>query len=151
MTNVVILYVCTGELLTDKHINFVQKLVGYKFKNIHGLQLTLILHKATKVPAKCAKNFLQIMHCRNSHWIVASTILAYPNITVCDSLYNSIDRNTTGIWKQLFGPKVDVVINSDIKQIGVEDCELFAIANCLCLTEDRSPPRKFDQAKMRQH
>lgn len=151
MTNVVILYVCTGELLTDKHINFAQKLVGYKFKNIYGLQLTLTLHKATRVPAKCAKNFLQIMHCRNSHWIVASTILSYPKVTVYDSLYNSIDRNTTGILKQLFGPKVEVVINNDIKQIGVEDCGLFAIANCLCLAEDRSPPRKFDQAKMRQH
>ena len=48
-----ILYICTGELLTDKHINFAQKLVGYKFKNICCLQLTLTLYKATRVPAKC--------------------------------------------------------------------------------------------------
>ena len=125
--------------------------MGYKFKNICGLQLTLTLYKATRVPAKCVKNFLQIMHCRNSHWIVASTILSYPNVTVYDFLYDSNDRNTTGILKQLFGPKVEVIINSDVKQIGVEDCGLFAIANCLCLAEDRSPRRKFDQAKMRQH
>ena len=56
-----------------------------------------------------------------------------------------------GIPLEFFGPKVEVVINNDVKQIGVEDCGLFAIANCLCLAEDRSSPRKFDQAKMRQH
>lgn len=63
-------YVCAGELLMDKQINFAQKLVGYKVKNIHGLKLTLTLHRETRALAKCAKNFLQIMHYKNSHWIV---------------------------------------------------------------------------------
>lgn len=34
----------------DKHINFAQKLVDDKYKNIYGLKLTLTLHKSTKVP-----------------------------------------------------------------------------------------------------
>ena len=55
-----LLFTYVGELLTDKHINFVQKLVGSKFKNIYGLQSTLTLHKTTRVPVKCAKVFYKL-------------------------------------------------------------------------------------------
>jgi len=76
-----------GEQLTDKHINFAQKLVGNKHKNIYGLQLTLTLHKATRIPVRYTKSFLQIIHCRMNYWIVASTILSHPKVTVYDSLF----------------------------------------------------------------
>ena len=35
-----------------------------------------------------------------------------------DSLFDSADSNTTGILKQLFGSKVEVVVNNDRKQVG---------------------------------
>jgi len=131
-------------------MNFVQKLVSNKFKDVYGLKSTLTLHKSTRVPMACKKNFLQIVHCRTNHWIIASTILSYPKVTVYDSLFNSVDGNTTGLLKQLFGPKVEVVVNNDQKQAGVEDCGLYAIANCICLAE-RSLPGSYDQPKMRMH
>ena len=43
--------------MTDKHINFAQNLVGSKCKSVYGLHLTLTLHKAKRVPAKCVKIF----------------------------------------------------------------------------------------------
>ena len=132
-------------------MNFAQRLVSNKYKNVHGLQSTLTLHKAKKIPARHVKTFLQILHCRNNHWIVASTILSYPRVTVYDSLYATVDDNTMRTLKQLFGPKVDVVINNDKKQVGFEDCGLFAIANCVCLAGDNNSSSNFDQAKMRQH
>ena len=90
------------------------------------------------------------MHCRTNHWIVASTMLSHPKVTVYDSLFDSVDANTTSILKKLFGPKVEVVVNNDEKQVGAEDCGLFAIANCICLTEKKSPGN-YNQPKMRLH
>ena len=109
-------------------MNFVQKMVGSKFKDVCGLKSTLTLHKSIRVPVNCVKNFLQIMHYRINNWIIASTILSYPKVTVYDSLFDSVDANTSAILKQLFRPKVEVVVNNDKKQVGVEDCGLFAIA-----------------------
>jgi len=131
-------------------MNFAQRLVGKKFKDVYGLKSTLTLHKSTRIPMSCKKKFLQILHCRTNHWIIASTILSYPKITIYDSLFDSVDKNTTSILKKLFGPKVEVVVNNDRKQIGVDDCGLFAIANCISLAE-RSLPDSFDQSKMRLH
>ena len=147
----IIYFVFAGKQLTDKHINFAQNLVGSKYKSVYGLHLTLTLHKAKRVPAKCAKNFLQIMHCRTNHWIVVSTILSHPRVTVYDSLYDTVDDSTCKTLKQLLGPKVEVAINNDKSQAGFEDCGLFAIANCICLASNSYPSSNFDQAKMRQH
>ena len=143
--------VYAGEQLTDKHINFSQKLVCNKHKDVYGLQLMLTLHKAARIPVRCTKNFLQFMHCRMNHWIVASMILSHPKVTVYDSLFDSVDANTTRILKQLFGPKVEVVVNNNEKQVGTEDCGLFAIANCICLAEKKSLSGNYDQPNMRLH
>ena len=133
--------------MTDKHINFVQKVVGSNFKDVYGLKSTLTLHKSTRVPMSCVKNFLlQIMHCRTNHWIIVSTIFSYPKVTVYDSLFDFIDVNTSAILKQLFGPKPEVIVNNDIKQVGIDDCGLFAIANCICLAE-RNLLGNYDQPK----
>ena len=67
-----------GEMLTNKHMNFAQRLLHRKFMSISGLQSTLILSKSRKIPAKSASNTLQIIHCRGCHWISASTIKSYP-------------------------------------------------------------------------
>ena len=49
--------------------------------------------------------------------------------------YDTVDNNTCKILKQLLGSKVEVAVNNDGKQVGCEDCGLFAIANCICLAE----------------
>ena len=67
------------------------------------------------------------MHCRSNHWIVASTILTHPKVTVYDSLYNSVDSNTTSILKQLFGPKMEVVVNNDEQQMGTRTVDYLQL------------------------
>ena len=44
-----------------------------------------------------------------------------------------------------------MVVNNDEKQVGTEDCGLFAIANCICLAERKSLSGNYDQTKMRLH
>jgi len=51
----------------------------------------------------------------------------------------------------LFGPKVELVVNSDEKQVGAEDCDLFVIAKCIYLAERKSPSGNYDQPKMGLH
>ena len=51
----IIYFVFADKQLTNKHINFAQNLAGSKHKSVYGLHLTLTLHKAKRVPAKCAK------------------------------------------------------------------------------------------------
>jgi len=137
-------------MLTDKHVNFAQALLLRKFKPIAGLQSTLTLHKAKKVAARSAPRFLQIIHCRGCHWIVASTVGTYPKVIVYDSLYSSIDKETLVILKQMLGPRVTVELGIGPKQDGTADCGLFAIATCVSLaTGDK--PKQFIQQSMRDH
>ena len=86
---------CAGEQLMDKHMNFVQEMVGSKFKDVYGLKSTLTPHKSTRVLVYCMKNFLQI---RTNHWIIAFTTLSYPKVTIYDSLFDSVDANTSAIY-----------------------------------------------------
>lgn len=141
-----------GEMLTDKHINFVQRLLHRKFKTISGLQSTLTLSsKSRKIPVKNASNTLQIMHCRGCHWITVSTIKSYPRVIVYDSIYPSVDEDTMKILKQMFGVKVEVQVGEGPKQCGTVDCGLFAIATCVSLASSGILPKQFDQNKMREH
>ena len=117
-----------------------------------------IVHKSTRVPVRFTKSFLQIMHCRTNHWIVVSTILSHPKqnhrvvfvllpysdqhwrsttstttlglSSLKDLLFDSVDANTTGILKQLFGSKVEVAVNNS--KVSGEDRGLFPVASCIC-------------------
>ena len=99
-----------GEMLTDKHINFAQRLLHRKFKAINGFQSTLTLSKTRKIPVKSASNTLQIMHCRGCHWISVSKIKSYPKVILYDLIYSSVDEGTMKILKQTFGVKIMVHI-----------------------------------------
>ena len=138
-------------MLTDKHINFAQRLLHGKFKTVSGLQSTLTLSKSRKIPVKSASNTLQIMHCRGCHWIYASTVKSYPKVIVYDLIYSSIDEATMKILKQMFGVKVVVQVGEGPKQDGTADCGLFAIAGCVSLASIGIVPKIFDQSKMRKH
>ena len=141
----------TGECLTDKHINFAEKLLSRQFKSISGLRSTLTLSKSKRLTAKSASNALQILHCKGCHWIAASTINTYPKVAVYDSLYSSIDEATVKILRQMFGAKAEIELKDGPKQDGTSDCGLFAIATCVSLASDGTLPSEFEQSEMRQH
>ena len=61
---------CGGKL--DLHINYAQQLLKEQFPNLNGLQSTLFQSK--KQARGTVKNQLQVIHSREDHWIVASTV-----------------------------------------------------------------------------
>ena len=102
------------------------------------------------------KVFIQIIFDRESHWIVASNVLAKSGqIIVYDSMLNSIDKNTKKIIKNLFGPSVTPRcprLAESSKQSGGADYGLYAISNATALAfELNSSQITFDQSVLCSH
>ena len=66
-----LLRIRTGTKLTDMFINAVQKMLKQQFPKLQGLVSTLLQERKSTKPMK---NQLQILHSRNDHWIVTSTV-----------------------------------------------------------------------------
>ena len=143
-------YIIKGAELNDKHINFAQEIIRKQFKNLTGLQSTLALAVHPRPLITPAHPFLQIIHSKGNHWIVASTVLSLPTVQVFDSLYSSVDDMTTRLLTNLFGINVTVEIGLCPQQDGTVDCGVFAIATCAALAHG-SQPSRYDQKQMRGH
>ena len=139
--------ITSGRELSDNHINFAQEILKIQFPHISGLQSTLIIAKCQKVPV--TSTYLQIIHSRGNHWIVATNIRCDPKLQVFDSLYSSVDEATTKFLRHLFGPCVIEVGDSPM-QNGGTDCGLYAIATCVSLANNQKPGR-FIQGNMSAH
>ena len=119
-----------GLQLSDKHINFAQKIIKCQF-SLQGLQSTLL-----QTTSKPSVNELQIVNSRGNHWIVASTLISKPNsVSVYDSLHDSLDEENI---QYLFGVE-EVCVVPVQKQQGYNDCGLFAIAYAVHLAKKRNP------------
>ena len=140
------------EQLNDRHIDFAERILLNQFPGVGGLGCTLFQKKA---PAEKIKNGIHIIHDRGNHWIVASTISCTRNtVKIYDSIYNSVEEETKGVVMNLFhlsdDPNFQVVETQ--KQVGSEDCGLFAIATTtailfgVCMTGI-----EFNQHQMRLH
>ena len=82
-----------GERLNDMHIYFAQRILKNHFTNLSGLQSTLLLTESCRLSN--ANMYLQILHDRDSHWIVVSTIGSkLPKTYIYNSMYSSIDQHT---------------------------------------------------------
>ena len=89
------------EWLSDKHIYIAQQLLSKQFPNLSGLGSSLVVSRS--IPSIAGK-YLQIIHTRGNHWIVASTICCQPGeVKVFDSLYTSVDEATKKLLSTLFG------------------------------------------------
>ena len=138
-------------MLNDKHINYSQEILRAQFQSVGivGLQSTLTFGNHSSMV--CGDKCLQIIHCRQNHWIVASTIKSYPEVFIYDSLYESVDEPTMNKIKEVFGAHTSVKIATGIsKQEGFADCGLFAIATCVSLVCGKQPS-KYLQNFMRTH
>ena len=97
--------ITSGKELSDNHISFVQELLKILFPHIiTGFQSTLVLAKYQKMPV--TSTYLQIIHSRGNHWIVATNIGCAPKLQVFDSFYSSVDEATIEFLTNLFGPSV---------------------------------------------
>ena len=93
-----------GNNLSDKHINFGQQLIKEHHPAIGGLKCTLTITKCNYhyPDAERHDHFLQVIHSKGNHWITASNIGGAKNeVTVYDSLYNTIDKCTHDLLKHL--------------------------------------------------
>ena len=112
-----------------------------------GLKSTLTLCEHQNLPVK--SRYLQIIHSRGNHWIIASHIGSAANVLqVFDSLYSSVDDTTMKLLTKLFGASVAIEMGSCPQQSGTADCGIFAIATCVALA-NHSQPEHFVQEKMR--
>ena len=143
--------IATGAELGDKHINFAQEIVRKQCTDLTGLQSTLALALHPRPLITHTHSYLQIIHSKGNHWIVASTILSSPTVQMFDSLYSSIDDVTTRLLANLFGINgISVGMGSCSQEYGTTDCGVFSIATCTALAHG-SQPGHFDQKQMRGH
>ena len=143
--------IISGEKLSDLHINFAQKLLKQQFPWVNGLQCTLLQSKENL--GEFVPNQLQVIHCRTrDHWIVASTINCKDGkVNIYDSVFSTVDEETEEVVANLFQSS-SVKMMQTQKQVGVEDCGLFAIATATAIVYGADPTRLvFNQASMRSH
>ena len=138
-----------GNWLSDKHMNFAQKLLKRQNDLISGLLLTLLLLKSTTTIV--GPNAVQIIHKGNNHWTVATTVGCVANeVKVFDSLYTFLDKDTTALVLRIFQGSTMVKLVEGPKQIGFFDCGLFAIATATSLVTGISATSD-NQSLMRKH
>ena len=141
-----------GEKLSDKHINFAQRLLKAKFPKINGLRLTLLQDKSHKDPTH---NALQIFHTGGDHWICATTIgTSGKRVLVYDSGYTRWDESTLSLLKKQFccSPSSVNVLKHVQKQQGGKECGLYAIANATSIAYGKDPLKmKYNELLMREH
>ena len=144
-----------GQNLTDKHINACQKLLKKQFPLVDGLLDTILLSN-NDIPCPPTQEALQ-MHHIPGHWVMSCSFGG--NVTVYDSANTTLTpplrRQIARVYSLLAsGPDklVEVTVQRCQKQIGGNDCGLFAVANAVALLRGVDPATvKFQQPKMRQH
>lgn len=139
----------SGEQLTDKHVNFAQELLKTQFKNVGGLRPTYLLSTLENAPYQ-RTSVLQMLHCRDNHWITAASESDSPSVRVFDSVFLTLDGVTTNLLRQLFGPNTAICVEESRKQHGGSDCGLYAIATITSLANG-CEPGCFIQDEMRAH
>ena len=85
------------------------------------------------------------------HWITASTQWCENcDVKVYDSVFSQLDETTLHIVKEMFGPIVEVVHTQ--KQMGSNDCGIFAIAFMTSLANQENPTvALYGQRLLRPH
>ena len=139
-----------GSRLNDKHINFAQSILKHQFKVTEGLGSSLYQYKSRSIE----KHRLQIIHCRGSHWILASNMACETDtLHIYDSVYSDLDDETLKVLENVFMFRKVHFVEFQ-KQEGGSDCGLFAIAAATQLLSQKSSKSAtfhFHQDLMRTH
>lgn len=105
-----------------------------------------------KLKAGAQKLAIQIIYCtKRIHWVTASSKWCTNcDVKVYDSVFSQLVENTMVLVKEMFGPRVNVVNTQ--KQLGPNDCGLFAIAYMVSIANEEDPAVvKYDQESFRSH
>ena len=115
-----------GDELSDKHIQFAQKLIKEQFPVTCGLISTPLQEKCNNFQG----GSVQIIHClRRHHWIAISNIGCNENsVNVYDSLFPDVDGITCTLIRNMFGGDECKISMKKVQvQSGIKDCGVFAI------------------------
>ena len=140
--------------LTDKIICAAQMMLLQFFPNMAGLQPpTLQRVFAFQVHSG---EFVQIIHVRNNHWCVVSTVGSQSGVVrVYDSLYKTLSKETEYlIASMVHVPSSDLqIVMMDVdKQSNGSDCGVLAIAYVFDICSGGDPCTvRFDHSKIRSH
>ena len=127
-----------GDELSDKRMQFAQKLIKEQFPLIGGVCSTLLQDKSFNLP----QNSLQIIHCsERHHWIAAFNIgCPHNSVNIYDSLFNDLDAATYQIIKNMYGgDECEVSMRKVQVQAGVKDCGVFAIPFMTSIVHEEDP------------
>ena len=135
-----------GDKLNDLVVDFAQFLVKRQF-GVCGLRSTLLQSKEQNVQPRQ----LQVLHVRQDHWIVASSLSGGSAVQVYDTVYGDIDETTKACLLQIFGSSKYTMVSIP-RQVGGRDCGVYAIAIITALAYGKDPSTiSFKQSTMRSH
>ena len=137
--------------LTDKIIHAAQILLLQFFPNMAGP----VLQKVFAFQVHSGE-FVQIIHVRNNHWCVVSTVGCETGVVhVYDSLYRTLSKETVRLIASLaYSPcsELRVTMMDVEKQSNLSDCGVLAIAYAFDLCSGLNPCTvRFDHSKIRSH
>ena len=140
--------------LTDKIICAAQMLLLQFFPNMAGLQPPT-LQKVFAFQVHSGE-FVQIIHVRNNHWCVVSTVGCQSGVVrVYDSLYKTLSKETVRlIARMVHVPSSELKFEMmDVeKQSNDSDCGVLAIAYAFDICNGMNPCSvRFDHSKIRPH
>ena len=145
------------EWLNDELINASQKVLATQFKpkfGDAGFQASTIGLCGTYTIE--TGEFIQILHNGADHWLTITTIgTSHPEVLVYDSLCSTVPEKVKSQISSLLCTRersVRLQFVDVVKQAGVNDCGVFAVAYATALCLGKSPGKySFDQTKMRKH
>ena len=145
--------VIMGAELSDITINYALELLKLQFKELNGLQSTILQEKKIELLEAQVKNKLQIS--KRLHWIVASTVnCKFEEVQVYDSLFRTMDKETKNTTQNLFQARsckgLVIKLVRCQKQTGGKDCGLFSIAFATAIAF-HTKITNFHQELMRTH
>ena len=150
-----------GEWLTDEHIDGAQAMLAKHFPYIGGLQAVWVfISEGCQSVGMPKEEFVQILNIAGNHWIMVSNVgCPKDTITVYDSLYSDVHPSSRAKFLRqmaymLMPTSKHVTLQwADMqKQVGGNDCGLFAIAVATCLCYGILPEDcVWKQEEMRDH
>ena len=145
----------SGRWLSSKHIYAVHTILKMQCPEQSGLQDTLQLSNKLKWVSD-SKDFVQIVHLSQNHWLCASNLLTPEGIVeVYDSLTATCNNTLTSQIAAILrcnNPHFTIRWVNVQLQSGRDDCALFAVAFTEALCAGKDPHTlTFDQSQMRYH
>ena len=142
-----------GKWLTDIEVNGALSILRNQHPTIGGFENTIVL--SNSIPREMAIYCINIyiVHDSGNHWVCARYTCKRRIFEIYDSLQKlCVSRAVMEQLKKVGGPQSRFAVMNMQRQIGGDDCGLFAIAIAADLAHGNDPSMiRYDQHAMRSH